>query len=170
MVHLAPEELAGTLLTAIRQVGRCAIVQRGWTDLRFESLPKEVRLVDFVPHSWLFPRAACVVHAGGAGTTAATLRAGVPSVVIPHLLDQFVWAALLQENGYSADTIPFHELTADRLAASIKRALLPEWGQRVSRVSEQISGENGASTAAALIESHLAETGNSLHAPPQELL
>jgi UDP:flavonoid glycosyltransferase YjiC (YdhE family) len=160
MPHLSPREVADIVMIAIRQVGMRAVVQRGWTGLQFETLPEAVRLVDFVPHQWLFPRAACVVHAGGAGTTAATVLAGVPSVVVPHMLDQFLWAALLWEQGCSSDTIPYAELGASRLAGAINRALVPASLDHVSRLSAEIARENGACAAASLIESYLSPPGS----------
>jgi UDP:flavonoid glycosyltransferase YjiC (YdhE family) len=159
MPHLSPREVADIVIGAIRRVGRRAVVQRGWTGLRFETVTEAVRLAGFVPHQWLFPRAACVVHAGGAGTTAATVLAGAPSVVVPHMLDQFLWAALLYEQGCAADTIPYTELSASRLAAAIERALAPEARVRISKLSSEIRRENGTSAAADLIERYLARIG-----------
>ncbi len=155
MLHESPETMADVVLTAIKRIGRRAIVQRGWSGLRFDALPDTVHTVDFVPHHWLFPRAACVVHAGGAGTTAATLRAGVPSVVVPHMLDQFIWGTLLKERGCSSDAIPYSELTAERLASAIEQALSPAGRHRVAELSARIRAENGVCAAADLIESHV---------------
>ncbi len=155
MVHVSPEELSAIVADALRQVGRRAIVQRGWTDLRFDAVPDRIHVVDFVPHAWLFPRAACVVHSGGSGTTGATLRAGVPSIVVPHMLDQFIWATLLLDLRCSAETIPYTELGSDRLATAIRRALDPCWPSRIAEISARVAGENGVSTAADLIEAHV---------------
>ena len=140
MAHLSPGEVTEMVMSAIRQTNSRTIVQRGWTGLRPETVPDGVRVVDFVPHQWLFPRAACVVLAGGAGTSAATVLAGVPSVVVPHMLDQFLWAALLYEQGCSGGTIPFTELSSSRLAQVIKRALEPAIRDSVSKLSSEIAG------------------------------
>src|SRR5258708_9892738 len=56
------------------------------------DLPDSVLAIEPCPHDWLFPRVAAAVHHGGAGTTAAALRAGVPSVVVPFFADQPFWA------------------------------------------------------------------------------
>ena len=78
-----PEALTDLILQAVAQAGCRAIIQRGGGGLARRSLlPENVCAVDFVPHSWLFPRARCIVHHGGAGTTAAAFRAGVPTVVV----------------------------------------------------------------------------------------
>jgi sterol 3beta-glucosyltransferase len=155
VLHQAPAQLAAIVSDAIRRAGRRAIVQQGWTSLRLSVPDQDVLLVDVVPHHWLFKRAACVVHAGGAGTTAATLRAGLPCVVVPHVLDQFLWATLIRERGCAADVIPFAELTADRLSRAIRQALDSECRSAAARFAERIASEDGVSTAADLIESHL---------------
>lgn len=156
MTHLSPNELAGTVADAIQQVGRRALIQPGWTGLQFESLPEPVRLVDFVPYQWLFPRAACVVHAGGSGTTAHTLRAGIPAVVVPHILDQFLWAEVLREQGCASAVVPFGQLTVARLVTAIQSALLPVERDRASTTARRLSRENGVDAAADLIESRIA--------------
>lgn len=59
--------------------------------------PDFIYPLDKVPHDWLFPQVAAVVHHGGAGTTAAGLRAGIPTVIKPFFGDQFFWASRVQE-------------------------------------------------------------------------
>jgi sterol 3beta-glucosyltransferase len=81
-----PEETADLILQAIALTGQRAILQSGWGGKT--DLPDTVFIVDSISHSWLFPRVAAVVHHGGAGTTAAGLRAGVPAIVIPFFGDQ----------------------------------------------------------------------------------
>ena len=82
-----PKQTSKLVLEALKQTKCRAIMQAGWGGLSDENLPENVHTVDSVPHSWLFPRVAAVVHHGGAGTTAAGLRAGVPSIVIPFFGD-----------------------------------------------------------------------------------
>jgi sterol 3beta-glucosyltransferase len=153
MLHESPESLAETLLDAILRTGKRAVVQRGWTGLHEgAACSDKVRFVDFVPHSWLFAKAECVVHAGGAGTTASAVWAGVPSVVVPHLLDQFIWGALLRERDCASDVIPFGELTSERLASALVRAQSTSCQRSASELSTVIRLENGAARAADLIE------------------
>jgi UDP:flavonoid glycosyltransferase YjiC (YdhE family) len=80
-----------TLLEAVRDIPRKVVLQAGWAGLGGAELPRNVHLAKFVPHSWLFPRAACVVHHGGAGTTASAFRAGIPQTMVWHLADQRGW-------------------------------------------------------------------------------
>ena len=90
------------------------------------DLPETIFMLEQVPHSWLFPKMAAVVHHGGAGTTAAGLRAGVPNIVIPHGLDQFAWARRIYELGVAPKPIPKKKLSVETLTEAIKEALTEE--------------------------------------------
>lgn len=152
VLHVDPQTLSKSVLEALRHTGSRAIVQRGWSGLDLCDGEPNILQSDFIPHSWLFPRAACVVHAGGAGTTAATVRAGVPSIPVPHVLDQFLWGALLQEQGCAVDVIPFTELTATRLARALEQIEASDRGRNARTLAAKISCENGVSAAADAIE------------------
>ncbi|TDD58684.1 glycosyltransferase, partial [Actinomadura rubrisoli] len=88
-----------------------------------ESSDEQVFAVRDVPHSWLFPQMAAVVHHGGAGTTAAGLRAGVPTVVCPFFGDQPYWGERVAALGAGPRPLPFRALTVPRLASKIRRAV-----------------------------------------------
>ena len=83
-------------------------------------------MVDGVPFAWLFPRVAAVVHHGGAGTTSAGLRAGVPSVVVPFFGDQPYWGLRVADLGVGPVPIPRKKLTVERLAQAIQTAVTDE--------------------------------------------
>jgi UDP:flavonoid glycosyltransferase YjiC (YdhE family) len=76
-----------------------------------------------MPHDWLFDQAAAVVHHGGFGTTAASLRSGAPSIVIPHIIDQYYWGQRVFELGVGPKPFTRAHLTVDNLAKSIAQAL-----------------------------------------------
>lgn len=79
------------ILEAVRRAGVRTIVQ-GWDEVMpTVEMGDDVYPAGPMPHSWLFERVSCVVHHGGLGTTAATFRVGVPSVVVPHIIDQLFW-------------------------------------------------------------------------------
>ena len=87
---------------------------------------------------------AAVVHAAGAGTTAAGLRAGIPTVPIPMTGDQPFWAHRLTTLGVSPAAIRFTRLTTDRLAATIREAINnPIYTQRAAALAAKISTEDG---------------------------
>jgi sterol 3beta-glucosyltransferase len=94
---------------------------------------------------------AAVVHHGGAGTTAAGLRAGVPNIVIPHSNDQFAWGRRVQELGVGPKPIPRKKLTSPGLAAAIDSALAPATQAAAQDLGTRIQSEHGAATAARII-------------------
>jgi UDP:flavonoid glycosyltransferase YjiC (YdhE family) len=115
-------------------------------------VPDTVCVLDAAPHGWLFPRVAMVIHHGGAGTTAAGLRAGVPSLITPFTTDQPFWAWRVQQLGVGPQPIPQANLTAENLAAAIDRALHDaEMQQRAARLGEKIRAEAGVAKAVAII-------------------
>ena len=139
-----PEETAGLVLQAIAQTGQRAILQSGWGGLAPQDLPENVLVVNLVPHSWLFPQMAAIVHHGGAGTTAASLRAGVPSIVIPFFGDQPFWGQRVADLGVGPAPIPRKKLTIDRLAQAIQTAMGdPVMRQRSAQLGAKIQAEDG---------------------------
>lgn len=107
-----------------------------------------------VPHGWLFPRMAVVVHHGGAGTTAAALRSGVPSIVVPQSNDQPMWARRVEELGVGARVRPQNRTDSHAYSAALAAALLPETLQRANELGDRIRAETGAATAAGIIHEY----------------
>ena len=111
--------------------------------------------VESIPHAWLFPRVAAVVHHGGAGTTGAGLRAGVPSILTPFVADQPSWARRVAELGAGPRPIPFRELTAERLADAIRQALSDRSIREAARsIGERVRAEDGLGMATDIILRH----------------
>jgi len=148
-----PEETAHLVLQAVEQTGQRAILLSGWGGLRAENAPENVFLVDSIPHAWLFPRTAAVVHHGGAGTTAAGLRAGVPSIIIPFFADQPFWGQRVAALGAGPAPIPRKQLSVEGLAGAIRQAVgSAEMRQAVARLGEKIRAEDGIGAAVAVVE------------------
>ena len=157
MVHEDPDAVTALLVEALERAGCRGIIQRGWSGLCRGPMPRHTHAVDFVPHAWLFQRASCVVHVGGAGTTAAALRAGSPSVIVPHWLDQPIWAQLAAEAGCAGGVIPFARLTVEALAGALEHTLgAPGITEAAGALARRIKDEDGAGRACALIEQALA--------------
>ncbi|NJM46221.1 MAG: glycosyltransferase family 1 protein [Alkalinema sp. RU_4_3] len=153
MVSRNPEETANLVLQAIQLTGQRAILQSGWSGLRKSDLPDTVLMVDSIPHSWLFPRVAAVVHHGGAGTTAAGLRAGVPTIVIPFFGDQPFWGQRVAALGVGTAPIPRKQLTAKKLAAAIHEAVSHRaMRQRAADLGAKIQAEDGVASVVATIQ------------------
>jgi UDP:flavonoid glycosyltransferase YjiC (YdhE family) len=153
MVHEDAQVVAEIVLEAVRLSGYRGVIQRGWSGLPGKSVREQIYSAEYVSHSWLFPRAACVVHHGGAGTLATALWAGVPSVIVPHAFDQPFWAENAYALGYTVPPILFSDLTAERLAVAIAMTLAdPRFRSKAERLSEHVRSERGAEKAARLIE------------------
>ncbi|WP_029107124.1 glycosyltransferase [Mycobacterium sp. URHD0025] len=139
-------KLSDIISTALRATGTRAVVQTGWAGLHCAG--DDVMMVDEIPHSWLFPRVAAVVHHCGAGTTAATLRAGVPSIPVTGIMDQPFWAKRLRLLGAAPIALRRATLTADDLAAAIREASgNPAYRGQAQRLSSLLAREDGAETA-----------------------
>jgi UDP:flavonoid glycosyltransferase YjiC (YdhE family) len=158
MVDHRSAEMTRVVVDAVIRTGRRAILHRGWSELGTGELPDSIHLVDDVPHDWLFPRVAAAVHHGGAGTTAAAFRAGIPSVVVPFFFDQFFWAGRIHELGAGPRWIPRKRLTAERLATAVRSAVHDAGTRaRTQAIGERIRAEDGVGRAVALIERFAAE-------------
>jgi UDP:flavonoid glycosyltransferase YjiC (YdhE family) len=106
-----------------------------------------------LPHSWLFPHMAAVVHHGGVGTTAAALRAGVPSIVAPFFGDQPFWGQRVAALGVGPRPILRRRLTVDNLAEAIRCTVSDtEMRTRAAELGERIQAEDGIARAVAVIE------------------
>ena len=118
------------IIEALSGTGRRCIVGAGWAGLGAGQLPPDWRMVREAPHALLFPRMAVVVHHGGSGTVAQALRAGVPQVLLPLILDQFHHAHLLYRAALAPRPIPMERITAAELGAAIAAALALPPGPR----------------------------------------
>ncbi|MBM2619536.1 glycosyltransferase family 1 protein [Actinoplanes sp. LDG1-06] len=137
------EALSQLVVSALRRSELRAVVNTGWAGLN--TAGENVCTVAEVPHDWLFPQVAAVVHHAGAGTAAAGLRAGVPAVPVPFMVDQPFWAQRLRGLGVAPEVIPFRRLTADRLAAALTEATTnPEYRRRATDVAARLAREDGA--------------------------
>jgi UDP:flavonoid glycosyltransferase YjiC (YdhE family) len=153
MVTRDPEQTAALVLAALRRTGQRGVIQSGWGGLKPGDLPDNVFMAGNLLHSWLFPQMAAVVHHGGVGTTAAGLRAGVPSVIVPFFGDQPFWGNRVAALGVGPAPIPKARLTEERLAAAITRAVSDEGiRRRAQALGERIRAEDGVARAVAFIE------------------
>ena len=148
-----PGETTQLILQALKESGQRAILHKGWGNLGEGTLQDSVLLIDYAPYEWLFPRMAAVIHHGGSGTTAAGLRAGVPSLIVPFLFDQFYWSKRVSELGVGPQAIPFRQLTSRRLANQIRRAVEDTaMRQQAKELGKKLRAENGIENAVKIIE------------------
>lgn len=135
------DRLAALVPEALRAAGVRGVVQGDWAA---RAASDDVLAVGSVPHDWLFARMAAVVHAAGAGVTAAALKAGVASVPVPVDLDQPFWGRRLAMLGAGTDPVPFKKLTAESLTAAIRQATTDTTLTKAAgEVAAQLAGEDG---------------------------
>ncbi|KAI9806495.1 MAG: hypothetical protein M1833_003682 [Piccolia ochrophora] len=145
-----PNAMTHMIFEAVKKAGVRALVSKGWGGLGVDELgvPEEVFMLGNVPHDWLFTHVSCVVHHGGAGTTAAGIALGKPTVVVPFFGDQPFWGAMIAKAGAGPPAIPYKNLTADSLAKSILEALKPAALEKAKELGAKIASEKGTENGA----------------------
>ncbi|EXJ90385.1 hypothetical protein A1O1_03486 [Capronia coronata CBS 617.96] len=146
-----PNAMTKMIFEAVKKTGQRAIISKGWGGLGADEvgIPEGVFMLGNCPHDWLFKHVSCVVHHGGAGTTAAGILAGRPTVVVPFFGDQPFWGAMVARAGAGPAPIAYKNLTAEKLAASITEALKPESFERAQELSLKIQADDGTGAGAA---------------------
>lgn len=148
-----PQQRARQVLEALQRAGLRGVIGRGWGGLQPGELPANVFALDSAPHDWLFPRMAAVVHHGGAGTTAAGLLAGRPSLACPFFGDQPFWGGLLHRCGVGPAPIPQRQLQAETLAAALTQLVEHRpYQQAASQLALRLAQEDGGGRAVRLLE------------------
>ena len=145
-----PNAMTQLIFEAVRTTGQRVLLSKGWGGMGAEELgiPDGVFMLGNVPHDWLFQHVSCVVHHGGAGTTAAGITAGKPTVVVPFFGDQPFWGAMVARAGAGPNPIPHKELTGDKLAEAINFCLKPESQERAQELAAKIAKECGSDIGA----------------------
>lgn len=155
-----PKLTTSIVLDALVQSGMRGILLTGWGGLAQSDMPETVFVMEWAPHEWLFPHVSAVVHHGGLGTTAAGLRAGVPTITVPFMADQPFWADRLYRKGLGAKPISRSRLTGTRLAAAITDTVSDEgMRSRVSAFSQQLAKEDGIAEAVRVLDKYLNRCG-----------
>jgi sterol 3beta-glucosyltransferase len=152
-----PARVTKIVVEALAQSGQRGLIATGWGGLAVSNTPKHIFQLKSAPHDWLFPCCAAVVHHGGAGTTAAGLRAGKPTVICPFFGDQPFWGQRVFELGVGPHPIPQKKLTVAKLAPAIWAAATDaSMHQRASELGEKIRAEDGVARAVEFINRHIA--------------
>ena len=156
MTGRQPELMTEIVLAALAKAGQRGILITGWGGIGNADLPDSVLKLDSIPYDWLFPQMSAIVHHGGAGTTAASLRAGVPTIVVPFMADQPFWGHRVAQLGVGPQPIPKKKLTPERLAAAIQTAIEDNgMRKRAIALGQKIRSENGVAAAVRAFERSL---------------
>lgn len=146
--HKHKEETVRIIIEALNKLGKRGIIS-GMGEI--QNLPKNLISIDNIPHSWLFKQVSIVCHHGGAGTTAAGFKAGIPSIIIPFSNDQFAWAHRAYDLGVSSKPIYRKDLSSEKLANAIQYALNDKIIENAKILGMNIATENGAKDCAKII-------------------
>ncbi|XP_028091210.1 sterol 3-beta-glucosyltransferase UGT80A2-like isoform X1 [Camellia sinensis] len=143
-----PEEMTNIIVKALQLTGQRGIINKGWGGLGNLAEPKDfVYLLDNCPHDWLFLQCAAVVHHGGAGTTAAGLKAACPTTVVPFFGDQPFWGERVHARGIGPPPIPIEEFSLEKLVNAIHFMQDPMVKQCAIELAKAMENEDGASGA-----------------------
>jgi UDP:flavonoid glycosyltransferase YjiC (YdhE family) len=149
MVSSNATRFTEVVLDAVKKSGQRAVLATGWGGLDHEGIGQSERVffVRHAPHDWLFQRVSAAVHHGGAGTTAAGVRAGIPSVIVPFYGDQPFWARCLHRKGVAPPALDRKVLSADAMAGALKAAQHPAMMQRAFELGCAVRAEDGVGEA-----------------------
>jgi len=152
MVNREAARIDAAVRAALARPGRRALVLTGWGGGQPVEPSADGLTLDAAPHDWLFPRCAAVIHHGGAGTTAAGLRAGIPNIGVPHAADQPFWAKRVAAIGAGPAPLDLKRLSVDSLSAALDRAFAPDTRARAQEIGRLIRAEDGVGVAVRVIE------------------
>jgi UDP:flavonoid glycosyltransferase YjiC (YdhE family) len=145
-------------LAAVQEAGMRAIIQ-GWDEpMKNMTIPETVFHAGSIPHDWLLVHASGLVHHGGFGTTAAGFRAGIPSLVIPHIIDQFIWGQKVAALGVGPQPIARDKLSVGNMSEAFQQMKSPDMIKKAADLGRIISSEpDGVATAVSMIEEVIRE-------------
>ena len=156
MVAQHPDRLVKAVVKGLKKAGLRGVIGRGWAELPARA-SDHVHFIDSAPHDVLFKRCRALVHHGGAGTVAAGLQAGKPSLIVPFIADQPWWAERLREQGLGPAALKPGKISTKLFARAIRELVdNKEWSERCEAVSEHMRNEHGTARAADLIEAEAA--------------
>ncbi|MEW5819249.1 MAG: glycosyltransferase [Cyanobacteriota bacterium] len=152
MVGKDPERLTSEIVKALNTTKYKCILTTGWGALKNIDVPENVFVTDYVPHDWLMQHVSAVVHHGGAGTTAAGLRYGKPTLICPFMVDQTFWGNVVCKQGLGPEPISQEKITSEKFANALK-VLISDNTLKLNaqKTGEKIRNENGTQVAVELI-------------------
>ena len=148
-----PAAVTKTVVESLRRIKKRGVLLTGWGALQSGQHGDDMYVAETIPHDYLFKRVEVVVHPGGAGTSAACLRAGVPSVVIPSFADQFFWANRLFDLGVTPPPIRWKDFNSECLGNWIENAVSNiDIRKSINIAQKQVCNEDGIASAVQNIE------------------
>ncbi|KAI2737066.1 CAZyme family GT1 [Penicillium roqueforti] len=136
-------KLTKTIFEAVKNSGQRALISKGWGNLGADEVPDNILMIGNCPHDWLFGQVSCVIHHGGAGTTAAGLALGRPTIIVPFFGDQQFWGNIVARAGAGPAPIPHKILNVQNLSSAIAKALEPSTLERAQTIALKMQEESG---------------------------
>ena len=133
---------------ACAELGERALIYAGAHDVDDNWESDRIKIAGPMNHAAIFPACRAVVHHGGAGTTAAGLRAGIPALILWVTADQPIWAAQVKRLGVGSAR-RFSGTTTESLVAELRRILTPQYLARTREVASQMTEPAESVTATA---------------------
>lgn len=153
MVNRDRKRIDQIMRESLRQTTNRGIILSGWSGVKGTS-SSNVLYLEAAPHDWLLPRCKMVIHHGGAGTTGAGLRAGVPNLVVPFMGDQPFWGRRVHAIGAGPKPILVKGLSVETLTRAIREAENESLRERAHLIGQQINNEDGTDEAVQWIEKY----------------
>ncbi|HCB00783.1 MAG TPA: glycosyltransferase, partial [Anaerolineae bacterium] len=154
MVNKDAKRIDEIVRESLRQTNNRGIILSGWGSVQHEST-NDLLYIESAPHDWLLPKCRMIIHHGGAGTTSAGLRAGIPNIVVPFTADQPFWGGRVYAVGAGPKPILVKHLSVERLVNAIVQAESDVIRRRAQVIGQDMRGEDGVENAIRLIESYV---------------
>lgn len=148
------KEKLDMFVNAFKRTGCRAVIQGFQKTMQNYELPETMIACGSVPHSWLFKQGKFVIHHCGFGTSAATMIYGIPSIPVPHVLDQMGFAMQLSDINVSTKPLKSKDLSEQSIIGAIEemKNTYEEKKKNAEMISQKIQSENGVANAVRLIE------------------
>jgi sterol 3beta-glucosyltransferase len=153
MVNREKEKIDRIVREALKQTKTRGIILSGWSGLK-EPSSNDLLYLEAAPHDWLLPRCKMVIHHGGAGTTAAGLRAGIPNLVVPFLGDQSFWGERVYAIGAGPKPVLLKNISVEKLARAMVEAEGTTIRKRAQAIGQKLRSEDGTGEAVRWIEKY----------------
>lgn len=150
-------KLTKIVFEAINNAGQRAIISKGWGNLGVDGVDvsDNILIIGSIPHDWLFQQVSCVIHHGGAGTTAAGLALGRPTIIVPFFGDQQFWGGIVAMAGAGPAPIPHKQLTVQKLTSAIEMALESSTQEKAQEIANKMQKESGVRDGVRSFHRHL---------------
>ncbi|HKI38891.1 MAG TPA: nucleotide disphospho-sugar-binding domain-containing protein, partial [Mycobacterium sp.] len=154
----SPAEAVAMISAACAELGERALICSGASDFSGAPQGDHVKVVGAVNHAAVFPACRAVVHHGGAGTTSAGMRAGVPTLILWIAFDQPIWAGVVERLKVGAGR-RFSKTNRECLVADLRRILAPEYVTRAREIASRMTKPAASVTIAADLLEETARRG-----------